>query len=190
MPRRPLAVPSVVPLAATLCALLLAGCAQDPTAPASATPTAATVSSLRSATRSAAAVPLRGTLTASETGAYDPATARVRIRLEGTGTATHLGRYTLVSEIVLEPIFATADGTMTLTAADGSTLVASFTGVGIRLPNDIADITEVATITGGTGRFAGVSGQFTLVRRLDQSTGISSGTMDGMIRGVASKGAS
>jgi len=40
---------------------------------------------------------------------------------------------------------------------------------------------ENYTITGGTGRFAGASGSFTVERMIQRSTGISSGTMNGTI---------
>jgi hypothetical protein len=37
------------------------------------------------------------------------------------------------------------------------------------------------TITDGTGRFAGAAGTLTVVRRVVQATGVSSGTVEGTI---------
>jgi hypothetical protein len=174
MQRRLLLLVTVAP------ALLLGACAHDaisPTGPAAAEATL-------SRAGAPASVPLRGSVAATETGTFDPVAGRVRIVLVGSGTASHLGRYTLVSRLLLDPVPepAPATGTMTLTAADGSTLVASFTGLGARQPNSsIVLITETATITGGTGRFADAAGQFTLERRLDQATGVSSGRFEGSL---------
>ena len=48
-------------------------------------------------------------------------------------------------------------------------------------PGSLAAIVETDTITGGTGRFAGATGSFTVERLLDQATGISSGSFTGGI---------
>ena len=42
-------------------------------------------------------------------------------------------------------------------------------------------IIETYTITGGTGRFAGANGTFTVERTANQATGETSGTMNGTI---------
>lgn len=163
-----------ISFAASFFALVFSGCAADTTAPADARMELA-------ASMHRQTIPMRGSITATETGNFDPVGGVVRIILAGYGQATHVGRYTIALDIQLEPITATGAGTLVLTSADGSTLLASLTGVGIRLPNNIADITESAVITGGTGRFAGATGRFTIARILDQSTGISQGTIDGFL---------
>ena len=45
----------------------------------------------------------------------------------------------------------------------------------------VLSIVEGYTITGGTGRFADATGTFTLERILNQTTGVSSGTLSGAI---------
>jgi hypothetical protein len=40
---------------------------------------------------------------------------------------------------------------------------------------------ETWTITGGTGRFTGAAGSFTVERSLDQTTGVTTGSFEGTI---------
>jgi hypothetical protein len=59
---------------------------------------------------------------------------------------------------------------------------AIFTGQGTPTAEaNVASIVETAAITGGTGRFAGATGAFTIHRILNQVTGVSSGSFDGTI---------
>lgn len=166
--------PLVAPLRAPLTALALAACAAD--APDRLVSPTAAPAAARAAR--GVAVPFRGSVEASETGAFDPVIGRVRVSLTASGQATHLGRYTLVSNILVEPVSAVATGQLTITAADGSTLTATFTGLGIRHDGLVA-ITETATVTGGTGRFLGASGSLVLTRTLTEATGVSTGRLDG-----------
>jgi hypothetical protein len=171
MLRRPLTTAAL-----SLNLLLLAGCAEtSPTAP-DALPTleATTV-------RSAVPLSLRGTVVAYESSAFDPVTARVIIRLTGGGKASLLGNYSFTADISLDPTTGIGIGAISLTAADGSTINASLNGLGIFLPDNKADITEWATVTGGTGRFARANGNFRIVRLLDFTTGRSEGSIDGSI---------
>jgi hypothetical protein len=57
--------------------------------------------------------------------------------------------------------------------------VADFTGQAQVGP--IVSIVEQATITGGTGRFAGASGTFTIERLFDPAAGTTSGSFGGTI---------
>jgi hypothetical protein len=57
-------------------------------------------------------------------------------------------------------------------------LSGTFVGQGVFIPPNTARITEVATIKNGTGRFAGATGTFTMVRfdKIDFATGKATGT--------------
>jgi hypothetical protein len=96
-----------------------------------------------------------------------------------TGTATHLGRFTVTFPHTVNFAQARGTGTYTFTAANGDTLTADFTGVA--QVGTITSIVEEAVITGGTGRFAGSNGRFTATRIFNPATGITEGTFDGTI---------
>ena len=100
----------------------------------------------------------------------------------GSGNATQLGLFTMSfqGEVFIPTLSGTV--TSTLVAADGSSLYADGVGQGTVTYNpDFVSIVETYIITGGTGRFAGASGSFTVERRIQRSTGISSGTINGTI---------
>jgi hypothetical protein len=127
----------------------------------------------------AAETPFKGTVNAVETG---PVVFPIRfLDREGTGKATYLGRYTehVVMQINIPAMAST--GTATFTAANGDTLLATVVGQATRTGPTTLSIVEVYTITGGTGRFADATGNFTLESTVDQVTGVSSGTFSGAI---------
>ncbi|MEJ7812006.1 MAG: hypothetical protein WKG32_16455 [Gemmatimonadaceae bacterium] len=167
----------MIPL--TLLSLVLIGCTDDvPTAPSSGGSGAAA-----RAAANGKALPFHGTLkAATHTSLYDPETNTVLIHLVGTGTANHLGRFTLVSDLVLDPATLTGPEQMTLTAANGDMLFATGTGQGIPSADGLTlSSVESMTITGGTGRFAGATGSF-ILRQVNLGTDlISSGSFTGTI---------
>ena len=127
----------------------------------------------------AAETPFKGTVNAEETVVPSPPIAS--LTRDGTGTATYLGRYTehIVMTINLPTLSST--GTATFTAANRDTLTATVLGQATRTGPTTLSIVEVYTITGGTGRFADATGNFTLHSTVDQTTGLSSGTFSGAI---------
>jgi len=149
-------------------ALALVACSPDgsrnplaPTAPALPVGSGATAR----AGANGLALPFHGTLETSHSSRLDPETNTTLIHVEGTGTATHLGRFTLVTDVT----FAGTEGAerMTLTAANGDIIFA--TGTGQVVPSEdgtTVNTVESLTITGGTGRFADATGSF-ILRQLD-----------------------
>ena len=100
----------------------------------------------------------------------------------GSGKATQLGLFAMSFQGVVFIPNLSGTATATLVAADGSNLYADGVGQGTFTENpDFVSIMETYTITGGTSRFAGASGSFTVERVIQRSTGISSGTLNGNI---------
>ena len=127
----------------------------------------------------AAETPFKGTVNAVETGTVVFPTRF--LDREGTGTATYLGKYTEHATLQVDVRTGSATGAATFTAANGDTLTASVVGQGTPTGPTTRSIVEVYTITGGTGRFADATGTLTLVRTLDLTTGVSTGTFSGAI---------
>ena len=134
--------------------------------------------------RSAAAgdrVPLKGNFegTSARTPLDPPFVQDV---ITASGEATHLGRFDMVATAVVNLPTRSAIGTYEFVAANGDTLTATFTGASepTATPGVIL-ITETATITGGTGRFAGATGSFTSERLYDTIAGTTIGSFEGTI---------
>jgi hypothetical protein len=123
---------------------------------------------------------LKGSVQATETQQGAP--PKIHVNLNGSGNATQLGlfTYSLQAELTVPALSATSSATFI--AADGSTLLAEGTGQGTPTGTPgVISIVETMTITGGTGRFEGASGNFTIQRLVNRATFESSGTMDGLI---------
>jgi len=95
------------------------------------------------------------------------------------GNATHLGRFTAASEDTVNIATAQSTGTFNLTAADGDRIFTTTAGheTGFQPPN-VSFVTQTATIVGGTGRFAGATGSFTvkIVQTIDFAAATATGT--------------
>src|SRR5262249_7125768 len=105
----------------------------------------------------------------------------VMVDVEATGKATQLGKFTLDIPHVVNRTTRTAIGTYEITAANGDTLTSDFAGVAVLIAPGILYIEETATITGGTGRFAGATGSFTSERLYDTVAGTTTGSFEGTI---------
>ena len=133
-------------------------------------------------------VPFRGSLAGVFTITDTFPIAHVSANL--TGNATHLGRFTLAlpHDVNLAATPPAAIGTFVFIAANGDMVSGTFTGAVASVAPPVVHVTETATITGGTGRFAGATGSFTITRSLvlgspDPATdlGTTSGSFDGSI---------
>jgi hypothetical protein len=102
--------------------------------------------------------------------------------VDATGNATQLGQFTLDIPHVVNRATRTAIGSYEFTAANGDMVYADFTGIAMPTSTPgVLYIEETATITGGTGRFAGATGSFTVERWYDTIAGTTSGSFEGTI---------
>jgi hypothetical protein len=83
-----------------------------------------------------------------------PAPEGLLVTATGEGQATHLGRFTRLSNVVVHPEDGSAEGTIVFTAANGDQLFMDVIG----LPTTTASISGTYTFTGGTGRFSNATG--------------------------------
>ena len=104
------------------------------------------------------------------------------VYVDATGNATHLGRFTLDIPHVVNRANRTAIGSYEFEAANGDMVYADFTGQAMptAIPG-VLYIEETATITGGTGRFAGATGSFISERWFDTIAGTTIGSFEGTI---------
>ena len=162
--------------------VLSAACSdQASTAPTS--PTSAADAPARTQ-RNATRLPLRGSFTAADFSIVAP--PNLTLQGTGEGTATSLGRFTLATVEVVSLITATGTGTFNLTAADGDQLFATTAGgEDAFTPPNVSHVTMLATIVGGTGRFASATGTFTMERtgtiNFAAGTSTSFGSFDGYV---------
>jgi hypothetical protein len=127
-------------------------------------------------------VPFKGSLEGEVTVTPITPPLIVAVDISGTGHASHLGQFTVSIPHVVNRGNRTAVGSYVFTAANGDTLTADF--VGVSAPTDVPGvlyIEETATITGGTGRFAGATGSFTVERLYDTIAGTTTGSIEGTI---------
>jgi len=127
-------------------------------------------------------VPFSGSLHAKETTvSVDPGISFVTDG-SGGGVATHLGKFDVAWEFIVELAGGTGSGPVRYTAANGDEIHA--TSFGTSEPTatpGVFHITEVQVVTGGTGRFAGARGSFCVDRLVDLNTGETSGSFHGTI---------
>ena len=172
---------------AVVCVAAFVGCSQpiSPTSPTSVasavpsiTPSAGNATSLVG--RAGKEVPFKGSLEGIVT--ITPLTPPLAsVLIEGTGNATHLGLFTVEIPHLVNMATRTATGSYEFTAANGDTLTADFTGQASPTTPGVLSIMETATITGGTGRFAGATGSFTSRRLFNTATLTTTGSFEGTI---------
>jgi hypothetical protein len=147
-----------------------------------AAPTSATLTPDQTQAQGGAELPFSGTFTIETRGAVNcpPTCPPTVLTITGTetGTATMLGRFAAASVDTVDIATATATGTMNFTAANGDRLMTTTIGGQDEfIPPNISSVRTVATIVGGTGRFANATGTFTVRYRgaIDYANGTSSG---------------
>jgi hypothetical protein len=129
-------------------------------------PTAATAA-LGHTQESDPQLPFRGSYIGETTGAVNcpPTCPPTLLTLSGshTGEATHVGRFTATSVDLVNLASTASTGTFNFTAGNGDQLLTETTGSEDEfIPPNISRVTLIATIVGGTGRFAAATGTLTI----------------------------
>lgn len=126
-------------------------------------------------------LPFKGSIQSIENIVFEPP-ATLHIDAIGLGNATHLGLYAVSYHVEVDNSTGVGIESLSFVAANGDSISAD--GLGQGNPSEIPGVNRIVekyTITGGTGRFAGVTGSFTVVRLVALATGVSSGSFDGEI---------
>ena len=138
----------------------------------------------------AGVIPINGTIAGSESGAPFPNPAEgIYVNGSVMSTDTALGPFTVFYSLPVDFAFANtppgnAGGSRLIVgdAANGDSIVTSSIGNNPGLcDNGDFHLVETNTIVGGTGRYAGARGSFTLDRCLNFVTNETSGTISGTI---------
>jgi hypothetical protein len=93
-----------------------------------------------------------------------PGATTVLIRTTATGIGTHLGKFSVLREVAGNLLNFSDTGSAQWIAANGDTIYTTVVGQAelSDLPGGFLKVTEIHTITGGTGRFAAAQGSFTV----------------------------
>jgi hypothetical protein len=128
-------------------------------------------------------VPFKGSLQGHETDTPEEGPPPTTLIADGntTGIATLVGQFSFTYELTVTLASRTATGFGHLIAANGDSIYTTITGSSDLTTPGLTRITEIDTITGGTGRFAGAQGSFTVERLVNQATGFTSGSLHGTI---------
>jgi hypothetical protein len=125
-------------------------------------------------------VPFYGSYEGDDTGTpLVPPLASVTVEAEGN--ATQLGEFTFIELVTVNTATGMGSGTFQFTAANGDTVFGTISGQATFTPPNFLSIVEIATITGGTGRFAGATGSFTVARLKNTVTGETTAYFEGTI---------
>jgi hypothetical protein len=131
----------------------------------------------------APSTPFKGSWDSAETSTFDfSGVPTMYVDGQAWGNATHLGNYTATFEATVNlDLFSSEGDTVEFTAADGSTLSGLGSGSGAPAMPGYNYVVQTYEITGGSGRFEGATGSFTVHRWVNLATGISYGSFDGTL---------
>jgi hypothetical protein len=123
----------------------------------------------------AATVPFKGALE----GAYTSLPGENPTTMVASGKASHLGRFSYRFNAQVSPDATSAFGTVQFVGANGDKIFGEFSGEATLFELPLIWIEEEITITGGTGRFRGVTGHLTMIRYVDVTDGSTAGAFHG-----------
>jgi len=138
----------------------------------------------------AGVIRINGTIAGSESGAPFPDPAEgFYVNGSVTSTDTQLGPFTMFYSVIVDfalsgtpPGAPGASSLVVGDAANGDSILTCFFGNNAGLcDNGDLHVVDPVTIIGGTGRYAGARGSFTLDQCVNLATGETSGTISGTI---------
>jgi hypothetical protein len=125
-------------------------------------------------------VAFQGTMQSDES--YSTVSATRFVTGNGSGESNQLGRFTVSYHVEENLHDLSGIDSIHLEAANGDSLQAKGVGQAIEdRTRGMYNVVGIYTITGGSGRFAGASGTFTLKRLVSVTVGIASSTFEGYI---------
>ena len=128
-------------------------------------------------------VPFKGSMQGQEIDTPEGGPPPTTLSADGsaTGMATLVGQFSFSYQLTVNLANGTATGSGHLIAANGDSVDTTIAGSSETTTPGIVSITEIDTITGGTGRFSGAQGSFTVERLVNLETGFTSGSFHGAI---------
>jgi hypothetical protein len=129
-------------------------------------------------------VPFKGSIQGHEIETPQGGPPPTTLMVDGsvTGIATLVGQFSYTYQLTVTLANGTATGSGILIAANGDSLTTTIAGSSeMTATPGVVSIMEIDTITGGTGRFAGAQGSFTIERLANLVTGFTSGSFHGTI---------
>jgi hypothetical protein len=129
-------------------------------------------------------IPFKGSMQGHENDTPQGGPPPTTLNVDGntTGIATHVGQFSFSYQLTVTLANGTSTGSAHLIAANGDSVYTTIAGSSeMTATPGVASITEINTITGGTGRFAGAQGSFTVERLVNLVTGFTSGSFHGTI---------
>jgi len=129
-------------------------------------------------------VPLKGSLQGHEIDTPQGGPPPTTLSVDGstTGIATLVGQFSFSYQLTVTLATGTSTGSAQLVAANGDSIFTTVAGSSEpTATTGVLSITEINTITGGTGRFSAAQGSFTVERLVNQGTGFTSGSLHGTI---------
>ena len=125
-------------------------------------------------------VPFRGAMQGDDTD-IGFTSSTVTVLTVGKGIGTLLGQFSFTQTVTVGFSDGHSAGSAQWFAANGDSISTTVAGSGVVLEPGLFSIEDVHTITGGTGRFAGAHGTFTVKRLASGVTFLTSGSFDGTI---------
>ena len=129
-------------------------------------------------------VPFKGSLQGHEIDTPQGGPPPTTLSADGstTGIATLVGEFSYSYQLTVTLATGTSTGSAQLVAANGDSIFTTVAGSSEPTATPgVLSITEINTITGGTGRFSAAQGSFTVERLVNGGTGFTSGSLHGTI---------